>query len=117
MNTLTPPVKSATAPSIVFFSALAALGLAGSYPRHRRRSAVLLGVIGFLLVTASKFLPPAVKIESVGLEGTGFLTLIAANILVLRARRRGARACATAQTAPQSRALEGVSANLIDTHS
>lgn len=105
------------APIIVFFSALAALGLASSYKRHRRRSAVLLGVIGFLLVTASKFFSPTMKIESVGLEGAGFLSLVAANILVLRARRRAARVCATAVASPESKALEGVPANLTDTHS
>ena len=81
------------APVIVFFSALAATGLVASYRRDRNRLVVLLGVAGFLLVTASKLLPPGLKVESIGIEGAGFLCLVGANILVLRARRRAGRAC------------------------
>ena len=82
------------APVIVFFSALAATGLVASYRRDRNRLVVLLGVAGFLLVTASKLLPPGLKVESIGIEGAGFLCLVGANILVLRARRQAGRACA-----------------------
>ncbi len=82
------------APVIVFFSALAAAGLAASYRRDRSRLVVIFGLVGFLLVTASKFLPAGLKVESIGIEGAGFLCLVGANILVLRARRQAGRACA-----------------------
>lgn len=81
------------APVIVLFSALALVGLAGSYRRHQSRPSLVIGAAGFLLVTASKFLPPAMKAAAIGLEGAGFLCLIGANILALRARQLAVRSC------------------------
>jgi hypothetical protein len=86
------------APVIVFFSAFAAAGLASSFRRHRNRPALILGLLGFVLIVVSKFLPLALRAESFGIEGTGFLCLIAGNILAFRARRVNGLSCDTRPT-------------------
>jgi hypothetical protein len=81
------------APIIILFSAMAAAGLAGSYKRHHSRAAVVLGLIGFILIAASKFPPPSLKAEALVIEGAGFLCMVGGNILALRVRRQGGLSC------------------------
>lgn len=80
-------------PLIVLFSGIAAASLAASYRRHHSRPAVVLGLVGFILVAASKFLPPSLNAEALGIEGAGFICMVAGNILAFRARRRVALSC------------------------
>lgn len=81
------------APFIILFSGIAAASLAGSYKRHHNRPAVVLGLVGFILIAGSKFLPPSLKAEALGIEGAGFLCMVGGNILALRARRQGGLSC------------------------
>ena len=57
------------APVIVLFSGIAAAGLAGFCQRHHNRPAVALGLVGFILIAGSKFLPPGLKAGAIALEG------------------------------------------------
>jgi hypothetical protein len=87
------------APIIVLFSAIAAAGLAGSYKRHHSRVAVVLGLVGFILITGSKFLPPNRKVEALVIEGMGFACMLVGNGLAFRARRLAGALCAVPRTA------------------
>ena len=80
-------------PFIVLFSGIAAASLAASYKRHYSRPAVVLGLVGFTLVAASKFLPPRLNAEALGIEGAGFICMVGGNILAFRARRRIGLSC------------------------
>ena len=82
------------APVIVLFSGIATAGLAGSYQRHHNRPAVALGLLGFILIVGSKFLPAGLKSGAIALEGAGFICMAGGNILALRARRQVGLSCA-----------------------
>lgn len=82
------------APVIILFSGIAAASLAGSYRRHHSRLAVVLGLVGFILIAGSKFLPPGLKAEAIGIEAAGFLGMVGGNVLAFRARRQAGLACA-----------------------
>lgn len=79
---------------IILFSAIAAASLAGSYRRHHSRLALGLALVGFSLIAGSKFLPLILKTEAIGIEGVGFICMVAANVLAFRARRLGNLSCA-----------------------
>ncbi len=81
------------APLIILFSGVAAASLAGSYKRHHSRPAVILGLVGFILIAASKFLPPSLNAEALGIEGAGFICMVGGNILAFRARRQVGSSC------------------------
>ena len=81
------------APFIILFSGIAAASLAGSYKRHHSRPAVVLGLIGFILIAASKFLPSSLNAEALGIEGAGFICMVVGNILAFRARRQVGLSC------------------------
>ena len=81
------------APLIILFSGIAAASLAGSYKRHHSRPAVVLGLVGFILIAASKFLPPSLNAEALGIEGAGFICMVGGNILAFRARRHVGLSC------------------------
>ena len=87
------------APFIILFSGIAAVSLAGSYRRHHSRLAVVLGLVGFILITGSKFLPPGLKADAIALEGAGFICMVGGNILALRARRLSDAACSVSTPA------------------
>lgn len=82
------------APYIIFFAAIAAVSLLGSYKRHRSRSVVLAALAGLTLIVVSKFLSPGLKPVSMGMEAAGFLCMIVGNVMALRARKRNGLACA-----------------------
>ncbi len=81
------------APVIVLFSAIAAASLASSYRRHQSGLVVVLGLVGFVLVAGSKFLPPDLKADAIGIEAAGFLCMVGGNILAFRARRQAGLSC------------------------
>jgi len=81
------------APVIVLFSAIAAASLASSYRRHQSGLVVVLGLVGFVLVAGSKFLPPDLKADAIGIEAAGFLCMVGGNILAFRARRQAGSSC------------------------
>lgn len=81
------------APVIILFSGIAAASLTGSYRRHHSRLVVALGLVGFVLITGSKVLPPDLKAGAIAIEGAGFLCMAIGNLLVLRARRREHLSC------------------------
>ncbi len=82
------------APYIVFFAAIAAVSLLGSYKQHRSPSVVLAALVGLALIVVSKVLAPGLKPVSIGMEAAGFLCMIAGNVLAWRARKRNGVACA-----------------------
>ncbi len=82
------------APFIILFAGIATAGLAGSYSRHRSRLVLALGLVGFILIAGSKFLPPGLTAAALGIEAAGFICMVAGNVLAFQARRRGDRACA-----------------------
>ena len=82
------------APFIILFSGIAAASLAGSYKRHYNRPTIVLGLVGFILIAGSKFLPPGLKAGAIALEGAGFICMVGGNILALRARRQVGLSCA-----------------------
>ena len=81
------------APVIVLCSAIAAASLASSYRRHQSGLVVVLGLVGFVLVAGSKFLPPDLKADAIGIEAAGFLCMVGGNILAFRARRQAGLSC------------------------
>ena len=81
------------APLIILFSGIAAASLAGSYKRHHSRPAVVLGLVGFISIAASQFLPPSLNAEALRIEGAGFICMVVGNILAFRAPRQVGLSC------------------------
>lgn len=82
------------APYIIFFAAVAAVSLLGSFKQHRSRLVIVAALAGLALIVVSKFLAPDLKPVSFGMEAAGFLCMVGGNVMALRARRKNGVTCA-----------------------
>ena len=80
-------------PLIVVFSAIAAGSLVASYRQHRSIPVLVLGLLGFALIAASKFAPHELTALALATEGAGFACLLAGNFAAARARRMQGVVC------------------------
>lgn len=81
------------APFIILFSGIAAASLTASYRWHHSRLVIAFGLVGFILIVESKLFPPDLRTNAIVIEGTGFLCMVAGNLLAFRARRQENLSC------------------------